>query len=60
MDKNELKVIALRERIAQLTAEYEDKVADLRVALTISEAEKEELINQIKDSNEKKDEDTSK
>jgi len=35
MDRNELKILALRERVAQLTAEYEDKVADLRVELTL-------------------------
>lgn len=35
MDKNELKVQALLERVSNLTAEYENKVADLRVELTM-------------------------
>lgn len=43
MDRNELKVMALRERVAQLTAEYEDKVADLRVELTIVSQELADL-----------------
>lgn len=42
MDRNELKIMALRERVAQLTAEYEDKVADLRVELTLVSQELEE------------------
>lgn len=37
-----LKIMALRERVATLTAEYEDKVADLRVELTIVSQELEE------------------
>lgn len=45
MDKNELKVMALRERVAQLTAEYEDKIADLRVELTLQAQRLEELEN---------------
>lgn len=43
MDKNELKVMALRERVAQLTADYEDKIADLRVELTLLTQRLEEL-----------------
>lgn len=42
MDRNELKIQALRERVAQLTVDYEDKVADLRVELTIVSQELEE------------------
>lgn len=34
MDEKDLKIMAFRERLAELTTEYEDKVADLRVALT--------------------------
>lgn len=43
IDRNELKVMALRERVASLTAEYEDKVADLRVELTIVSQERDNL-----------------
>lgn len=42
-DKKDLKILALRERVAQLTAEYEDKIADLRVELTVTTQEFEEL-----------------
>lgn len=38
-----LKIVALRERVAQLTAEYEDKIADLRVELTYNAAELQHL-----------------
>jgi hypothetical protein len=38
-DKKDLKILALRERVAQLTAEYEDKIADLRVELTVTTQE---------------------
>jgi len=40
-DKKDLKILALRERVAQLTADYEDKIADLRVELTYISAELE-------------------
>lgn len=43
----EMKMQALLERIAALTAEYENKVADLRVAYTIVSQEKEELRAQL-------------
>lgn len=33
----ELKVQALRERLAQIVTEYEDRVADLRVNLTLQQ-----------------------
>lgn len=49
MDRNELKVMALRERVAQLTAEYEDKVADLRVELTIVSQELADLKGETQD-----------
>lgn len=43
IDKQELKIQALTQRIAELTAEYENKVADLRVAYTVINAELEDL-----------------
>lgn len=41
-DKNELKVQALLERLSSLTLDYENKIADLRVELTISKQEEGE------------------
>lgn len=35
MDEKELKIQALLERVAELTTGYEDKIASLRVALTV-------------------------
>lgn len=43
LTRDQFKVLALRERVAQLTAEYEDKVADLRVELTFVSQELEQL-----------------
>lgn len=37
------KILALTERIGQLTAQYENQVTDLRVALTMVSQELEEL-----------------
>lgn len=48
-DKKDLKILALRERVAQLTAEYEDKIADLRVELTVTTAELENLTKDAED-----------
>lgn len=39
MDKKDMKIAAYEERIAQLTTEYERKVADLRVELTVKDNE---------------------
>lgn len=35
MDKNELKITALRQALGERMAEYEDRVADLRVEITL-------------------------
>lgn len=42
LDRKDLKIQALMERIAQLTAEYENKVAELRIEVTYLSAELEE------------------
>lgn len=47
IDRNELKVQALTERVAQLTAEYENKIADLRVELTVVTNESQERISEL-------------
>lgn len=41
MDKQDLKIEALRQRIAEITAQYEDRIADLRVELTVLSQELE-------------------
>lgn len=43
MDRNELKIQALLEKISNLTTNYENQVADLRVELHIRTQENEEL-----------------
>ena len=48
LDRKDLKIQALRERVSALTTEYEDKVADLRVELTINSAEFEQAMETMK------------
>lgn len=42
-DRKDLKIQALLEKISSLTMHYENQIADLRVDLTISSQEVEEL-----------------
>ena len=44
--REEFKIAALRERIAQIVAEYEDRIAELRIELTILSQENEQLKGQ--------------
>ena len=53
LSRDEMKVMALRERVATLTAEYEDKIAELRIDLTILSNENEELKKSAGDSDAK-------
>ena len=46
MDRNELKIQALLEKISSLTANYENQVADYRVEITLLTQRVEELENQ--------------
>lgn len=50
--KDTLKVMALRERIAELTAGYEDKIADIRADFTLAVEEMEERYKKLQDENE--------
>lgn len=47
MDRNELKVQALLEKISSLTTNYENQVAELRVDVTLLSQEKQELANEL-------------
>jgi len=47
LDRQELKIQALRERLSSDKAKYEDEIADLRVALTILDAESQEQIQSL-------------
>jgi hypothetical protein len=47
MDRKDLKIQALKERIAGLTTEYEDKNADLRVELTLVSMERDDLRDRL-------------
>jgi uncharacterized protein YeeX (DUF496 family) len=46
-DRKELKNQALLEKISNMTAQYENQVADLRVELTIAQHEKQQLEAQL-------------
>ena len=47
IDRKDLKIQALLEKVSSLTTQYENQVADLRVELTISESEKQTLTERI-------------
>jgi hypothetical protein len=47
MDRKDLKIEALLQRITTLTAQYENQVADLRVELTLTTRELEEIKDSI-------------
>lgn len=47
VDRKDLKVQALLEKISNLTTQYENQVADLRVELTVSEIEKQNLEQRV-------------
>lgn len=48
LDRKDLKIQALLEKIATLTQSYENQVADLRVAITVSEQSLKESQDEIK------------
>lgn len=50
MDKKDMKITALLERVSALTQEYENKVADLRVELTVSDNARREAEQRLADS----------
>lgn len=50
--KDTLKVIALKERIAYITADYEDKLADVRADFTMAVEEMSEQIKTLQADNE--------
>lgn len=49
MDRKDLKIQALLERVSNLTAEAENKVADLRVDLTMVSQERDELRQRVEE-----------
>lgn len=49
IDRNQLFLQALQERMAQMVVEYEQKVAELRVEFTVLTAERDGLLKAIDD-----------
>lgn len=49
MTRDQLKVLALRERIATIVVEYEDKDADRRIVITEQEQRINELLAQVEE-----------
>lgn len=47
MNDNELKITALKERMGQMVADYEERVADLRVIVTNQQQKVEQLESQL-------------
>jgi uncharacterized protein YeeX (DUF496 family) len=52
LDKKDLKIQALLERVSTLTAQYENQVSDLRVDVTLLSQELERLNKSAKQSKE--------
>lgn len=48
--KLELKIQALRESLANKTAQYEDQIADLRVEITLKEQQLQEFYEQLQNA----------
>lgn len=49
LDRKDMKIIALKERLAEITVQYEDKDADRRIAITEAGQRIEELEAQVGD-----------
>lgn len=49
MDNKDLKILALKEAVGNLTSSYEEKVADLRVELTQKASIIEELQRRVRE-----------
>lgn len=47
MNDNELKITALKERMGQMVADYEERVADLRVIVTNQQNQLKHLESQL-------------
>lgn len=47
MDRNELKVQALLEKISNLTTNYENQIADMRVDYTLLSQDRDQLREQL-------------
>lgn len=46
MDEKDLKITALKQRIGEITSDYEDRIADLRVNITYQQQQLEQLQRQ--------------
>lgn len=51
LDRKDLKIQALLEKVSSLTTQYENQIADLRVELTVSEVERESLAKELESLN---------
>lgn len=49
MDRNELKIQALLERISTITSSYENQDAERRIDITILTGEKQDLLTQVEE-----------
>lgn len=51
MNKDNLKVIALTQRIAELVAQYEDKIADVRADYTLAVEDFQKKLEELESKN---------
>lgn len=48
-DRKDLKIQSYRERVSKLTLSYEEEVADLRVELTVTSQERDDLRKEVEE-----------
>ncbi|QMP84197.1 hypothetical protein HUN41_00068 [Streptomyces phage Coruscant] len=52
-DKNELKILGYKQRMGQVTSEYEDRIIDIRVDLTLEIQRMNEEIQRLNSENQR-------
>ena len=47
LDRKDLKILALKEKLGQIVSDYEERIADLRVELTLTAQQVQEMSDKI-------------
>jgi uncharacterized protein YeeX (DUF496 family) len=52
-DRDDLKIAAFKESVGRLTSDYEERIAELRVQLTLASRERDEVKRQLQELRDK-------